>query len=44
METVREIALRTYKQAVANGMLDTPMNWHIWKKAFDVANTELKKI
>ncbi len=43
METVREIALRTYKEAVSNGMLDTPMNWHIWKRAFYTADAQLKK-
>jgi hypothetical protein len=44
METTREIALRTYKEATNNGMPDSPMNWHIWKRAFDVAESELKKL
>jgi hypothetical protein len=44
METTREIALRTYKEATNNGMQDSPMNWHIWKRAFDVAESELKKL
>jgi hypothetical protein len=44
METTREIALRTYKEDTNNGMQDSPMNWHIWKRAFDVAESELKKL
>lgn len=44
METTREIALRTYKEATAHGMMDTPMNWHIWKRAFDTAERELKNL
>ena len=44
METTREIALRTYKDATAHGMMDTPMNWHIWKRAFDTAERELKNL
>jgi hypothetical protein len=44
METTREIALRTYKESTNNGMQDSPMNWHIWKRAFDVAESELKKL
>lgn len=44
METTREIALRTYKDAIAHGMMDTPMNWHIWKRAFDTAERELKNL
>lgn len=44
METIREIALRTYKDATAHGMMDTSMNWHIWKRAFDIAESELKKL
>ena len=44
METIREMALRTYKDATRYGMQDTPMNWHIWKRAFDTADTELKKL
>ena len=44
METTREIALRTYKDATEHGMMDTPMNWHIWKRAFDTAERELKNL
>lgn len=44
MKTTREIALRTYKDATAHGMMDTPMNWHIWKRAFDTAERELKNL
>jgi hypothetical protein len=44
METTREIALRTYKDATEHGIIDTPMNWHIWKRAFDIAESELKKL
>jgi hypothetical protein len=44
METTREIALRTYTDATKYGMQDTPMNWHIWKRAFDIAESELKKL
>lgn len=44
METTREIALRTYKDATEHGMMDTPMNWHIWKRAFDTAERELKNM
>lgn len=44
METTREIALRTYKDATAHGMINTPMNWHIWKRAFDTAERELKNL
>jgi len=44
METIRQIALRTYNDATNNGMQDTPMNWHIWKRAFDIAEIELKKL
>lgn len=44
METTIEIALRTYKDATKYGMIDTPMNWHIWKRAFDTAERELKNL
>jgi hypothetical protein len=44
METTREIALRTYKEAIAHGMMDTQMNWHIWKRAFYTAESELKNL
>lgn len=44
METIRDIALRTYKNATEHGMIDNPMNWHIWKRAFDTAESELKKL
>lgn len=44
METTREIALRTYTVATKYGLQDTPMNWHIWKRAFDIAESELKKL
>ena len=44
METTREIALRTYKDATTHGMMDTPMNWHIWKMAFDTSERELKNL
>ena len=44
METTREIALRAYKDATGHGMMDTPMNWHIWKRAFDTAERELKNL
>lgn len=44
METTREIALRTYKDATEHGMMDTPMNWHIWKRAFNTAERELKNL
>ena len=42
MEETREIAVRTYKEATANGLKDTAMHWHIWKRVFDIAETELK--
>lgn len=44
METIRDIALRTYKNETEHGMIDNPMNWHIWKRAFDTAEAELKKL
>jgi hypothetical protein len=44
METTREIALRTYTDSIKYRMQDTPMNWHIWKRAFDIAEPELKKL
>lgn len=40
----REIAMKTYNEAVSNGMQDTLMNWHIWKRAFNAAYFEFKKI
>jgi hypothetical protein len=43
-ENTREISLRTYNKAISHGMLDSPMNWHIWKRAFDVSEIEFKKI
>lgn len=44
MEDTRQIALRTYKDAISNGLQDSPMNWHLWKRAFDTAETELKNM
>ena len=34
---IRAKALETYKKQVSLGMQDTAMNWHIWKRAFDIA-------
>jgi len=44
METTREIALRTYNKQVELGMPNNAMNWHLWKKAFDIADIELSKL
>jgi hypothetical protein len=44
METIREIAQRTYKAQIEIGLPNTPMNWHLWKKAFDIASIELSKL
>ena len=44
MESTRQIALRTYKKATDNGLEDTFINWHIWKRAFDEAENELTKV
>lgn len=44
METTREIAVRTYNELIkSNKMFETPITWVIWKRAFDVAEKELKK-
>ena len=34
---IRAKALETYKEQISLGMQNTPMNWHIWKRAFDIA-------
>ena len=45
METIREMALRTYNEAINRGVInDTPINWYIWKMAFDEAEKELKTL
>lgn len=43
MEKEHVIAMRTYNEQVELGMPNTPMNWHIWNKAFRIASIELGK-
>lgn len=43
MESTREIALRTYNEQAKLGLPHNAMNWHLWKKAFDIAEIEFNK-
>lgn len=43
MESTREIAKRTYDEQTKNGMIPHPISWHLWKKAFDIAEIEFNK-
>ena len=44
MKNTREIAKRTYDKAVLSGMQNTPMNWHLWKRAIDSYERELNLV
>lgn len=35
------VVLNTYKDAVSMGMVETPITWQVWKRAFLIANKEL---
>jgi hypothetical protein len=43
MESTREIAKRTYDEQVKNGMIPHTLSWHLWKRAFDIAEIEFNK-
>ena len=36
----REISLRLFNES---GIENTPMNWHIWKRAFDLGVSSIKE-